>query len=103
MSRILSHSVLHLFGVITLMSVSVSLCASAQDSSMESRFRHGTEAMRNGALDEAAGDFSAVIHISPRFAEAYFNLGLVREQQGRFDDAITSLQHALVLKPTLRG
>jgi tetratricopeptide (TPR) repeat protein len=86
-----------------LMSVSVSLWASAQDPSMESRFRHGTEAMRNGALDEAAGDFSAVIHISPHFAEAYFNLGLVREQQGRFDDAITSLQHALVLKPTLRG
>jgi tetratricopeptide (TPR) repeat protein len=37
------------------------------------------------------------------FAEAHFNLGLVRLQQKKFDDATTSFQEALKLKPGLRG
>jgi cytochrome c-type biogenesis protein CcmH/NrfG len=35
--------------------------------------------------------------------EGHFNLGLVRFQQGRMDDAITSLNKSIALKPALRG
>jgi tetratricopeptide (TPR) repeat protein len=96
------HSVPRQVALVALI-VTVSICASGQESAIESRFRHGTEAMRNGSLDEAASDFQAVIHSSPRFAEAYLNLGLVRQQQGRYEEAIKIFQQALRLKPTLRG
>jgi tetratricopeptide (TPR) repeat protein len=59
--------------------------------------------MRAGRLDEAAAGFASVIASSSAFAEAHFNLGLVREEQGQNADAVASLQRALQLKPRLRG
>src|SRR5258706_15848651 len=66
-------------------------------------FRQASAAMRQGNLDEAAAGFSSVAQASPTFAEAHFNLALVREEQGRHDDAIASFQKALALKPRLHG
>src|SRR5881275_2032943 len=77
--------------------------ASAQTTPFETSFRGGTDEMRNGNLDAAAQDFSQAIKLNPAFAEAHFNLGLVRVGQGRFDEAITSLTRALALKPKLHG
>src|SRR5437016_3689891 len=74
-----------------------------QDESWHATFRNATEAMRAGQWDEAAAGFSSVIKASPSFAEAYFNLGLVRLQQGNLDDGVTNLTHALTLSPKLRG
>jgi tetratricopeptide (TPR) repeat protein len=70
---------------------------------VDDRFRQATEAMRNGNLEEAGEGFAAVIKQAPTFAEAYLNLGLVREEQGRHEEAITSFQKALALKPRMRG
>lgn len=67
------------------------------------QFRQATEALRAGRLDAAGEDFAAVVKAAPEFAEAHFNLGLVREEQGRNEEAITSLQKAVTLKPRLRG
>jgi tetratricopeptide (TPR) repeat protein len=67
------------------------------------RFRQATEAMRAGNLDQAGDAFVSIVKDAPRFAEAYLNLGLVREDQGRYQDAITNFQTALQLKPRLRG
>ncbi len=92
-----------LVGLVTLISMTLSISTLGQESAVDSKFRDGTEAMRSGSLDQAAEAFSAVIHASPRFAEAYLNLGLVREQQGKYEDAIRALQQALRLKPALRG
>ena len=75
----------------------------AQASTLESLFRQGTEALRDGNLDLAAQDFSAAAKMNPSFAEASFNLGLVRTQQGQYEQAIASLEHSLALKPRLRG
>jgi len=75
----------------------------AQGASVNDRFRQATEALRAGHLDEAAAGFSAVIAASPSFAEAHLNLGLVREEQGKNQDAISSFGKALVIKPRLRG
>jgi tetratricopeptide (TPR) repeat protein len=67
------------------------------------RFQQATEAMRAGNLDRAGDGFASVVKDAPQFAEAYLNLGLVREEQGRHDDAIASFQKALELKPRLRA
>jgi len=67
------------------------------------KFRQASEAMRSGDLTAAGDGFAAVVKASPSFAEAHFNLGLVREEQGRLDEAIASLEKALTLKPRLHG
>src|SRR5215471_21821398 len=76
---------------------------SAQAPSIDARFRAATEAMRAGKLDQAGDEFASITKDSPSFAEAHLNLGLVREEQGRNEEAIASLQKALSLKPRLRG
>src|SRR5467141_5027919 len=66
-------------------------------------FRLASEAMQRGNLNVAGDGFAAAARAAPAFAEAHFNLGLVREEQGRFDEAIVSFQKALALKPRLHG
>jgi len=66
-------------------------------------FRSATEAMRAGNLDAAAAGFAAVVQQTPTFAEAYFDLGLVNQERGRYEEAIGSFQRALALKPRLHG
>lgn len=66
-------------------------------------FRQASEAMRSGNLDAAGDGFATVIKQAPTFAEAHLNLGLVREEQGRHEEAIASFQKALQLKPKLHG
>jgi len=71
--------------------------------SVSDKFREATEAMRAGRLDEAADGFASVIKVSPTFAEAFLNLGLVRSEQGRNEEAIANIEKAITLKPHLRG
>jgi tetratricopeptide (TPR) repeat protein len=66
-------------------------------------FQRAADAMRRGDLNAAGEGFEAATKVSPTFAEAHFNLGLVREEQGRFEEAIASLQKALSLKPRFHG
>jgi tetratricopeptide (TPR) repeat protein len=59
--------------------------------------------MRSGDLQSAGDGFAAVVKAAPSFAEAHFNLGLVREEQGRLDEAVASFEKALTLKPRMHG
>jgi superkiller protein 3 len=72
-------------------------------SGINERFQQATAAMRAGRLEEAKAGFSAVVKLVPTFAEAYLNLGLVLEEQGKNEEAIPNLWKALSLKPRLRG
>ncbi len=63
----------------------------------------GASALRSGQLEVAASNFLECTASSPDVAEAHFNLGLVRLQQGRSADAWDSLSRALKIKPNLRG
>jgi len=95
-----------LFAALTLMFLHVvgAVILSAQNSPGEPEsFRQASEAMRRGDLNAAGEGFEAATKASPSFAPAHFNLGLVREEQGRFDEAIASLQKALSLKPGMHG
>jgi tetratricopeptide (TPR) repeat protein len=75
----------------------------AQNPAIDEKFRQATEAMKEGRLDDADTGFTAVVREAPNFAEAYFNLGLVREEQGRHEEAIASFQKALALKSRVHG
>jgi tetratricopeptide (TPR) repeat protein len=88
-----------------LLAVVSSLAAQAPQISPEvaANFHRASDAMRSGNFDAAGEGFAAVIKQAPTFAEAYLNLGLVREEQGRHQDAIASFQRALQLKPKLHG
>jgi len=70
---------------------------------VDDQFRQASDAMRKGSLEEAGEGFAAVVKAAPSFAEAHLNLGLVREDQGRHEEAVTSLKRALALKPRLHG
>ena len=63
----------------------------------------GTQAMRQGDLPQAIAEFKAATAKAPKFAEAFFDLGLAYEQQGDAPDAAAALEKAVALKPALRG
>jgi tetratricopeptide (TPR) repeat protein len=66
-------------------------------------FQKATAAMRSGQFGEAEQGFAEVVKLNPNFAEAYLNLGLSQEQQGKNADAAASFHKAAQLKPKLRG
>lgn len=66
-------------------------------------FRDGIMAMRGGNLDAAAADFSKAISLNPKFAESYFNLGLVLMQQGKWSESAKAVKHGQMLNPSLKG
>lgn len=70
---------------------------------IKEKFQEASQAMRQGNLEQAGDGFAAVIKQAPTFAEAYLNLGLVREEQNRHEEAIANFQKALQLRPKLRG
>jgi protein O-GlcNAc transferase len=63
----------------------------------------GTAALRHGDLAIAAEKFLAVTAATPRFAGGFFNLGLVRVQQGKWEESITALQKCVQLDSSFRG
>ncbi len=90
-------------GLICLVATSAPALNLAQSTQMEERFHEAAETMRAGHLKEAGNKFASITKDFPGFAEAHLNLGLVREEQGRNEEAIASLQKAIGLKPRLRG
>src|SRR5438309_900355 len=89
---------------------SIIACAASAQSRVRSNdeevaaiFQRATEAQRAGQLDSAATDYLRVLRLEPRLAEASLNLGLVREEQGKYPEAIDALTKAVTQKPSLRG
>src|SRR5579863_599694 len=85
------------------LSLVVSALVSAQSDAASAEFAQASADMRAGNLDAAATGFTAVIQQTPTFAEAHFNLGLVNQERGRYEEAIGNFQKALALKPHLHG
>ena len=81
----------------------VPVAAQAPTDATTAQFQQAAEAMHAGDLDAAAAGFAAVVHAAPAFAEAHFNLGLVNEERGHYEDAIKNFEKAIALKPRLHG
>ena len=97
--RLIAHSAF----CVCLLSWTATLAAAQGGTDVNERFRQATMAMREGQLGEAGEGFAAIVKENPSFAEAHLNLGLVLQEQNRFEEAIASFQRALTLKPKLRG
>ncbi len=67
------------------------------------QYQQGTQALQAGRNQEAADQFRLVTASSPRFAEAYLNLGLALNQLGRSEEATAALEKCISLKPSIRG
>lgn len=92
-----------IFGLVALPFCFGSLPAAQLPPEASAIFTQASSAMRQGDLNKAGDGFAEVAKLAPAFAEAHFNLGLVREEQGRLEEAIASFEKALKLKPRLRG
>ena len=66
-------------------------------------FQKGTEALQSNQPAEAIQDFQQVTQESPRFAEAYLNLGLAYGRIAKNEEAIHSLEQGIGIKPSMRG
>ncbi|MBO0722575.1 MAG: tetratricopeptide repeat protein, partial [Blastocatellia bacterium] len=65
------------------------------------KFKRAVELQRQGALEEAAVEYRAVIKSAPDYAEAHANLGAVLSRLGKYDEAVAAYQAALRLNPQL--
>jgi len=90
-------------GVLLLFAALPCLAQTPVTAAVMQEFQQASESMRLGNLDQAGDGFAAIVKQAPTFAEAFLNLGLVREEQGRHEEAIADFQKALQLKPRLRG
>src|SRR5882724_6688864 len=52
---------------------------------------------------EAIREFEAATELAPDFAEAQFNLGVIRLRESRAEDAVAPLKRAAQLNPRLAG
>ena len=73
-----------------------------QSTEMTERFKKAAELQRQGALEQAATEYRALLAIKPEYLEAQANLGVVLAQMGRYDEAITAYESALKLAPTFQ-
>ncbi len=63
--------------------------------------RAGAEALANGDLELASARLNVAIEYSPRFTEAWVNLGLVEMKKGNLEKALKDLGKARSLNPDL--
>ncbi len=61
----------------------------------------GNVHLGSNKLDEAVACYRKAIQISPKYAEAYNNLGIVLKQQGKLIEAELNLRHAIGLNSLL--
>lgn len=74
---------------------------SAAQSREELLAQQGQQAIAAGRFDLAEAAYAELTKLQPNVAEIYANLGAVYFQDGKLDDAIDALRHALRLKPSL--
>ncbi|MDR1721053.1 MAG: tetratricopeptide repeat protein [Endomicrobium sp.] len=53
----------------------------------------------NNKYDEAVSEFRKVLEINPANAEAYYNIGLIKESSNLIDEAKEMYSRALAVKP----
>src|SRR5207245_2009138 len=66
---------------------------------LEAIFEQGVQALKAGRLDEAEAAFRRVLHQGGNRAYVHNNLGIVYQQQGKEQEALTEFREALRLDP----
>ena len=80
------------------------LVAAAQvnlDPASIDHFQQAMEAQKTHRYEAAAEQYRLVLSKNPNFAEAYLNLGIVRQLQYRYSDSIEIFRKGLAIKPDM--
>ena len=94
------HRARPLIRILTLV-VGIVASSAAQERSATVAFREGAAAHERGDLSRAAEAYRRAIEISPQFAEAHANLGVVLARLGQYKEAVLSYERALAINPRL--
>ena len=76
-------------------------CRSSTDAEIERYSQEGQKALAEGRYPEAERAFEQLRSLEPKVPEIYANLGLIYFQEKKFEQAVSSLRHALDLNPAL--
>ncbi len=88
--------------MLSLVGTAQAVSSKIQDQVQE-HFSAAQQAQQQDRLDDAAGEYLAVLRLAPGLPEAYVNLGLVYYAQSKFDDSARALSTAGKLRPGMRG
>ncbi len=72
-----------------------------QPADTTARFNRAVELQRQGALQEAATEYQALLKANPDYVEALANLGGVLSRLGRYEESVDAYERALKLAPQL--
>lgn len=61
--------------------------------------KYGAALANSLRTEEAMGAYKQAIDLRPNYVRTLVNIGLANDNQGKFDDAITSFLNALLLNP----
>lgn len=88
--------------IILLCLLAISGLAQQTNSALLQQYlQQGEKSLAEQRYDEAAKAYEKMRELAPNTAEVHARLGLIYYQQGKFDLAVTVLQRAIKLKPTL--
>src|SRR5215469_9055578 len=77
--------------------------AQSSEQDIETSFRAGQAALRQGDFHRAVEEFKKVLALDPSLVEAEVNLGLAYQSLLDYDSAARYLTHALRERPNLQG
>lgn len=72
-----------------------------QSTDITTKFNRAAELQRQGQLKQAADEYRALLKVSPDYAEAHANLGVVLAQLGQYEDSVSAYESALRFAPHL--
>lgn len=93
---------MHLMVCFTLSAQSKRPRTGASDVDLQA-FQTANDELRANHVERAVADLQKIVASSPRFADAYLNLGLGLSELSRNQEAAAALGRAILLKPSLRG
>ena len=99
---LVSSAIIPIVGVLSLAGAAQDVSSQIQDQVQE-HFLAAQQAQQQDRLDDAVGEYLAVLKLAPGLPEAYVNLGLVYYAQSKFADSARALSTAGKLRPGMRG
>ena len=90
-----------IFGALTIMILSLTVCNSYAQTSEEETLRKGIDLTRLEKFDEAITEFNKVIAINPKSANAYYSLGFAYDKKSDLNNAISNFSKAIEIEPVL--
>ena len=87
-----------LFAVVAVASPARALAVDARDDA-KAQVEFGIKVAQSGLWKEATYRWEKAVEIDPTYAEAWNNLAIGYEHEGRFEDAEKAYQQALKLSP----